>query len=73
MIDFMILEGKYTIEEIAQRLNQVEPRKLPLEQRILRVKDHIDHLQQGGSAIRRQRPHGLKIKEDRQGKVSFDL
>ena len=73
MIDFMILEGKYTIVEIAQRLNQIEARTLPLLQRILRVRDHIEHLKEGGSAIRRQKPHGLKIKTDAQGKLSFDL
>ena len=74
-IDIKILEGKSTIEEIAMALNARETRKQPLKKRIIRVADHIAHLQEGDSRGRanNQKPHGLSIKKDSQNRLSFDL
>jgi hypothetical protein len=74
-IDTMILEGEYTIEQIAARLNEREAKKYLLSRRIRRVKDHIAHLQDGVGDSRGKshgmKPHDLKVRADSAGKLSF--
>jgi hypothetical protein len=76
VIDLMILEGRFTIEDIAKALNDRELKKQPLSQRIKRVEDHIAHLQDGVGDSRGHwngmKPHGLKIKIDSANKLRFD-
>jgi hypothetical protein len=62
-IDLMVLEGKYSISEIAQKINNT----------IMRVKDHLEHLQDGSSRDRAHgtKPHNLKIVTGANDKVMF--
>jgi hypothetical protein len=52
-IDLMVLEGKYSISEIAQKINNM----------IMRVDDHLKHLQDGNSRGKAAgtKPHNLQI------------
>lgn len=74
-IDVMLLEGCYSVKEMAETLNErFEPKRL--EVRIRKVKDHISHLQDGSDDSRRHmhamEPHGLRLREV-DGKWSFDI
>jgi len=74
-IDQMLLEGTFSLEEMAVALN-----RLPYEiersigHRIKRIKDHIDHLQEGDprGGWHGMDPHRLRLKEVG-GKWRFDL
>ena len=77
VLDLMLLEGKYTIDEMAQKLIKLHPDR-PIRQLIKRVKDHIDHLQEGDtrdhSSLHKDdghKPHHLKLKVI-DGKWMFD-
>lgn len=76
-IDEMILDGGYTIENIAERLNYIESRKFNISHRIRRIRDHIAHLQDGIGDSRGKshgmKPHDLKVKSNSQGHLSFDI
>lgn len=71
-IDLMILEGKYSIKEIAAELNKRFTPMKSLAYRKNRVKDHMDHLKQGSGKdkISGVKGHKLKI-EEVDGKVRF--
>ncbi len=62
-IDLMVLEGKYTVEEIAMKNNIT----------VKRVEDHLEHLQDGDSRNKNtnMNPHKLKIAKDTCGVVMF--
>lgn len=64
-IDLMVLEGKYSIAEIARKINNT----------IERVKDHLEHLQDGSSRDRAHgtKPHNLRIVEAANDKIKFFL
>ena len=75
VIDMMLLEGEYSLEEMAKELNRLpgEPKR-PISHRIKRIKDHIDHLQDGDPRgnWHSMEPHRLKLKEVA-GKWMFDV
>ena len=78
IIDLMLLEGSFSIEEMAQKLAVFYPKR-PRRQLLKRVRDHIDHLQEGdrrdNSSLHKEdqhRPHCLKLKEVN-GKWMFNL
>lgn len=77
IIDEMILEGGFTIENIADRLNAVESKKYSITHRIRRINDHIAHLKDGVGDSRGKshgmKPHDLKIRKNAQGHLSFEL
>lgn len=64
-IDVMVLEGRYSVSEIADELAKLElfDNDKPLNYRIRRVKDHLLHLQDGESRGQASgtEPHKLKI------------
>jgi len=64
-IDLMVLEGKYSIAEIARKINNT----------IERVEDHLEHLQDGSSRDRAHgtKPHKLKIVKGANDKIKFFL
>ena len=69
MIDMMLLEGGHRIEDMAVRLQASFPDR-SFEPLCKRVRDHIDHLQEGDardhSTLHRNdnhRPHFLKLYE----------
>jgi len=61
----MVLEGKYSISEIAQKINNT----------IMRVDDHLKHLQDGSSRDRAHgtKPHKLQIVKGANDKIKFFL
>ncbi len=77
MIDLMLLDGNNTVEGMATKLAESYPDR-PMDQLRKRVKDHIDHLQEGDerdhSSLHKDdkhQPHRLKLKEVN-GKWMFD-
>lgn len=62
-IDLMVLQGKYSIEEIAEEIDRISNIDIPFDARIKRVVDHLDHLQTGNSRGRASgmKPHKLRI------------
>jgi hypothetical protein len=69
LIDQMLLEGAYSVEDIARELNRrFTPRSLAA--RMQRVRNHIGHLQGGNAAG--VKPHKLRLKEVK-GKWRFDV
>jgi len=72
MIDYMLLEGQYTLDDIAQILidNNLCPER-QLGQVKARVKMHIEHLQDGHNCG--QLPHGLRVSERANGELYFDV
>ena len=62
-IDLMVLEGRYTVDEIAKKNNIT----------IKRVEDHLEHLQDGDSRNKNtnMKPHRLKIVKAANGAVMF--
>ena len=72
MIDLLILEGIYSLEEIAIKIKKAFPTVKNAENR---VKDHIEHLQTGNARGRAAgtKPHYLKITADAASKVHFDV
>lgn len=62
-IDLMVLEGKYTIDEIARKINNT----------IMRVEDHLQHLQGGNSRGRAAgtKPHNLQIVKGKNNTIMF--
>lgn len=75
-IDLLILEGKYSIEEMAQELGKkfVSQNK-NMDIWIGRIKGHMDHLMEGSWQDRssKMKPHGLKTVVGPDGKIRFDL
>ena len=75
VIDQMLLEGKSSIEEITEELNKrFKLKNMSFDRRMLRVKEHIENLQNGDwrGEISGMLPHKLKLKEVN-GKWMFDL
>lgn len=74
IIDQMLLEGKYSILEIAEELNKNFGAERSIQDRMKRVESHIEHLQDGDSLGngRGVEPHRLRLKEVG-GKWFFDL
>ena len=77
MIDLMLLEGGYRIEDMAARLQRYFPNR-SLDTLCNRVRDHIDHLQEGDardhSTLHRNdnhQPHFLKLYQ-KDGRWYFD-
>ena len=72
-IDRMILEGKYTVTEIAQELKRICPNNKPLATQLNLVEGHIKHLQEGEGwgFAKGEEPHRLRIRSD--GRVRFDI
>lgn len=64
-IDLMVLEGKYSISEIARKINNT----------IERVEEHLDHLQTGDSRGKSSgmKPHKLRIVKGANDKIKFFL
>lgn len=64
MMDLLILEGKYTIVEIASKIGVT----------VKRVEEHLGHLGKDGdwrSKISGMTPHNLAITKDIYGKIKF--
>lgn len=75
-IDLLILEGKYSIEEMAQELGKkFVGQDKNRDTWIKRVKGHMDHLMDGSWQDRSSamKPHGLKTVIGPDGKIRFDL
>jgi len=72
LIDLRLLSGKFSVEEIAREINELFLPSQPINKRMRRVLDHIEHLQHGDTKgnILGVTPHGLKLKEI-QGKWCF--
>ena len=72
MIDYMLLEGHYTLDDIAQVLidNNLAPER-QLAQVKARVKMHLEHLQEGHNYG--QLSHGLRVLERANGELYFDV
>ncbi len=70
LIDLLILEGIYSVKEIAIKVERAFP---GVTDSVRRVEGHIEHLRTGNSADRLQEPHRLKITTDAAGKVRFDI
>ncbi len=72
LIDLLILEGIYSVKEIAIKVERAFP---GVTASVRRVEDHIEHLRTGNSRGRSQgmEPHRLKITTDAAGKVRFDI
>ncbi len=70
LIDLLILEGSYSVNEIARKVERAFP---GVADSVKRVEDHIEHLQTGKSRDRVQVPHRLKIMTDAAGKIRFDV
>ena len=77
-IDLMLLTGAYTVEDIAERLQELYPDR-SIGKLIKRVEDHMAHLQEGDardhSSFHKDDdhiPHGLRLKEVN-GKWMFDV
>jgi hypothetical protein len=72
LIDLLILEGIYSVKEIAIKVERAFP---GVTDSVKRVEDHIEHLREGDSRGRSQgmEPHHLKITTDAAGKVRFDI
>jgi hypothetical protein len=71
-IDLLILEGVYSIKEIAIKIEKAFPNVTDSEKR---VEGHIEHLKTGDSRNRASgmKPHYLKIITDAANKVRFDI
>ena len=67
MVDYMLLEGRHTLDSIAQTLMKNNLHRGPLSRARERVKLHIRHLQNGHDQI----PHRLRIKEQEDGTLRF--
>jgi hypothetical protein len=69
MIDLMLLEGRYTVEEMAARLQSYFPDRA-FAMLCKRVRDHIDHLGDGDKrdhSLHRKdnhKPHKLKVEKN---------
>ena len=72
LIDLLILEGIYSVKEIAIKVERAFP---SVTDSVRRVEDHIKHWRTGDSRGRSQgmEPHHLKITTDAAGKVRFDI
>jgi hypothetical protein len=70
LIDLLILEGIYSVREIAVKVESAFP---GVTDSAKRVEHHIDHLQTGKSADGLQEPHRLKMVTDAAGKIRFDI
>jgi hypothetical protein len=70
VIDQLLLEGRYTIEELARELTtrRLFRPELPWQARIARIRKHFVHLGDG----RAMSPHRLKLKQI-DGKWMFDV
>jgi hypothetical protein len=62
-IDLMVLEGKYSISEIARKINNT----------IERVERHLNHLQTGDASVKASdmKPHKLRIVKGANDKIKF--
>lgn len=74
LIDQMLLQGVYSLEDIATELNRKFKPQRPLAARLRRVRDHIEHLQNEDSRGNSSGviPHKLRLKEVG-GKWRFDV
>ena len=74
VIDLMLLKGLYSVEEIASELNKRFIPQRTLAARIKRVRDHIEHLQDGDARnkLSAMKPHKLRLKEV-DGMWQFDV
>ena len=74
-IDLMVLQGKYSIEEIAEEIDRISDIDIPFDARIKRVVDHLDHLETGNSRGRASgmKPHKLRIAKGANDKIKFFL
>lgn len=74
VIDQMLLEGLHSVEDIARQLNVRFKPLRPLAARMRRVRDHIEHLQDGDSRniSTNMKPHKLRLKEV-DGNWRFDV
>lgn len=74
LIDQMLLKGSHSVEDIAIELNARFKPEQKIDARMKRVRDHIEHLQDGDSRNRNtaMKPHKLRLKEVG-GKWRFDL
>lgn len=72
MIDLLILDGVYSVNEIAIKIEKTFP---GVTNAIARVSDHIEHLQTGDARNKASgmKPHYLKITKDAAGKVRFEI
>lgn len=72
MIDLLILDGVYSVNEIAIKIENAFP---GVTDALARVLDHIEHLQTGDARNRASgmKPHYLKITKDVAGKVRFEI
>jgi len=72
MIDLLILEGVYSLKEIAVKVEKAFPGVINAEKR---VEGHIQHLQTGDARNRASgmKPHCLKITTDAARKIRFDV
>jgi hypothetical protein len=71
-IDLLILEGVYSLQEIAIKIEKAFPGVTDAEKR---VQSHIDHLQNGEPRGRAAgtKPHCLKITTGAAKKIQFDV
>ena len=74
-IDLMVLQGKYSIKEIAEEIDRISDIDMPFDARIKRVEDHLDHLQTGDSRGKASgmKPHKLRIVKGANDKIKFFL
>jgi hypothetical protein len=71
-IDAMLLDGKYTIEEMADMIRHLSDKNSGnLPKLIQRVKQHLAHLQETWNG--EMEPHHLKLRKDEEGRWSFDV
>jgi len=71
LIDEMLLDAAHTKEDIARKLMERFPSDKSLASMIGRVSSHFNHLQTHWNGT--MPPHLLKLKEDANGRWSFDL
>ena len=70
LIDLLIVEGIYSVKEIAIKVEKAFP---GITDSVSRIEGHIEHLRTGKSADGLQEPHRLKIVTDAAGKIRFDI
>lgn len=72
LIDLLILEGIYSVKEIAVKIETAFPTVTNSEKR---VQDHIEHLQDGDARNRASgmKPHRLRITTDVARKIRFNI
>jgi hypothetical protein len=71
-IDQLLLTGGYTIEEMAHQISLLSVRNAgDIPALISRVRKHLSHLQEEWNG--QMEPHHLRLREDANGRWSFDV